>query len=288
MKNNKIWRLVKKYCLITIGSIFFAIAVSRFFDPNDIVTGGATGIAIMVSRFVPVEVGTLILLFNIPLLIIATFKFGWRFLLSTFYATATVSLFTNIFSKYGALTEEPILVAIGGGALAAIGISLVFKAGATTGGTDIVVRLIKIKKKHLKTGTLFFYVDMTIVILSAVVFNNIEVAMYAAISLVVSSILTDVILYGTDEAKLIYVVTNKPKEIANAFIVELNVGLTILEGRGAYSNNSKEILMCVMKKQQYPKAEELVKNIDPESFLIVTKASEIFGEGYKSIFADKY
>jgi uncharacterized membrane-anchored protein YitT (DUF2179 family) len=239
---------------------------------------------------ITIEVGSLILLLNVPLLIIATWKFGWKFLISTFYAIGCTSVFTNLFTIFvkNAATDDPILVALGGGALSALGIGLVFRAGGTTGGTDIVVRLLKRKQPHMKTGLLFFIVDMLVVSASVFVFRNIETAMYSAISLLTYSLVADVVLYGRDEAKLIYVITNNPEEIAETFMKELNVGATYIQAKGAYHKVDKEVIMCVLRKQKYPKAEEIVKELDPEAFLIVTSATEIYGEGYKNLFSEKY
>ena len=254
------------------------------------VNGGVAGIAILINRLTSIEVGSLILVLNIPLLLLAMWKFGWKFLISTFYAISCTSIFTNFLSAFvkNAATKDPILVALGGGALSALGVGLVFKAGATTGGTDIIVRLLKKKHPHLKTGLLFFIVDMMVVATAALVFRNIENAMYSAISLLTYSLVADVVLYGRDEAKLIYVVTNNSQEIADAFVNKLDVGITFLQGKGAYHKQSIEIIMCVLRKQKYPLAEQIVKEIDPTAFLIVTSATEIYGEGYKNLFSEKY
>jgi len=289
-KRDRAKSLIKKYIMITIGAGIFSIAVSLFFDPNDMVNGGIAGVSILINRFIPVEVGSLILILNIPLLIIATWKFGWKFLVSTFYAIGCTTIFTNLLSVFvkNAATNDPILVALGGGALSALGVGLVFKAGATTGGTDIVVRLLKRKHPHMKTGLLFFLVDMMVVTAAAFVFQNIENAMYSAISLLTYALVADVVLYGRDEAKLIYVVTNNSQEIAEAFMKQLNVGATYIQAKGAYRKINKEVIMCVLRKPQYPKAEEIVKELDPEAFLIVTSATEIYGEGYKNLFSEKF
>ncbi len=290
MKKSKVKAILKKYILITIGAIIYAAAVILFFDYNDMVNGGVSGVSILVSRYIPLKAGTIVLLINIPLLLISFWKFGWRFFVSTGYAIGCSSLFMNILRSYvlQAATTDRILVALGGGALAALGVGLVFRAGATTGGTDIVVRLLKRVHPHMKTGLLFFIVDMMVVIASFLVFKDVDRAMYSAISLLTYSLVADIVLYGMDEAKLIYVVSEHSQIIGEAFMNQLDVGVTYLVGRGAFHKTKKEIIMCVLRKQKYPRAEELVKEIDPEAFLIVTNATEIYGEGYKNIFSEKY
>ena len=135
-------------------------------------------------------------------------------MISTAYATLIASVFTNMLTPFGAATRDPLLAALGGSLLVATGIGFVFKAGATTGGTDIIIRCIKLKKPHMKTGTLFFLVDFSIVIISAIVFRNLEVAMYAGISVIANTFILDFVLYGRDEAKVLYIVTEYPEEIA--------------------------------------------------------------------------
>ncbi len=164
---------------------------------------------------------------------------------------------------------------------------MVLKEGATTGGTDIVVQLLKLKYPHLKTGFLFYVVDFTIVIISGFVFVNIEIALYAAIAVVTMSFIMDFVLYGKDEAKLLYIISKCPEEIAQCFLDQLEVGITYLDGKGGYHKKPCQMIMCVMRKSSYPKAEELIKQIDPSAFLILTNATEIYGEGYKNLFAKK-
>lgn len=279
--------MIKQYVVITIATLIYAIGISLLLDPNQLAPGGVSGIAIIVSRFVPLETGTLILCINIPLILIGIWKLGWGLMIPTFYGILLSSVFTNMLAPLGALTNDKILAALGGSLLLGTGIGSIFKVGATTGGTDIIVRLLKLKFPHMKTGLLFFAVDVCIVVSSGIVFRNVEVAMYAGIAVVTNAIVMDLILYGKDGAKLVYIISDKPTEIAIAFMEILDLGVTYLEGRGAYSNKEKQILMCVMRKGEYPKAEEIVKEIDADSFLIVTKATEIFGEGYKNIFAEK-
>lgn len=284
---NQVRHMVKKYLIITAATFTFAIGISLFLDPNHLAPGGVSGIAIIISRFVSLETGTLLLCINIPLIFIGIRKLGWKLMISTFYAIFLSAVFTNFLAPIGALTDDPLLAALGGSALIASGIAVIFKVGATTGGTDIIVRLLKLKFPHMKTGVLFFLVDVIIVIASGIVFQNIEAAMYAGIAVITNAIIMDLMLYGMDGAKLVYIISNNPDEIGIAFMEILDVGVTYLEGRGAYSNNEKQIVMCVMRKTEYPKAEEIIKEIDPNSFLIVTNATEIFGEGYKNIFAQK-
>lgn len=278
---------LKKYIIITAASFIYAAGVSLFIDPNNMAPGGVTGIAIVLNRIIPVSTGTLIMLLNIPILLFAVWKFGWRFTVSTIYATAAISLFTNILSVFQAATYDRLLAAIAGGILQAVSIGMIFRVGATTGGMDIIVRALRLRLPHLKTGNLFFITDAIVVTLSGIVFRDIDAALYAAIAVSCSSFTLDVVLYGRDEAKLLYIISNKYEEITARILEELDIGTTLINGKGAYSGDDKQVIMCAMKKTVYPRAEEIVKEEDPNSFMIITSASEIFGEGYKSYFSER-
>ncbi len=287
MERKKIKRKAVKLTAIALASIVYGIGVGMFLDPNNLAPGGFTGIAIIINRYFPVSVGTLFLILNIPVMILAVYKFGWKFILSTAYAILMVSLSTDFFSKFGAATTNPLLAAISGAVLLAVGIGIIFKAGATTGGSDIIVKCLRIRFKHIKTGVLFLLIDAMVVAASAIAFGNLDTALYAGIALIVSSIVMDMVLYGTDEAKLIYIISEKPDIIAARIMQELDIGATFIEGRGAYSNTNKQVIMSVIKKQTAPNLEEIVKEEDPNAFMIITKATEIYGEGYKNIFSEK-
>ena len=278
---------LKKYIIITAAAFIYAAGVSLFIDPNNMAPGGVTGISIVLNRVIPISTGTLIMLLNIPILIFAVWKFGWRFTVSTIYATAAISLFTNILSVFHAATYDRLLAAIAGGILQAVSIGMIFRVGATTGGMDIIVRALRLRLPHLKTGNLFFITDAIVVTLSGIVFRDIDAALYAAIAVSCSSFTLDVVLYGRDEAKLLYIISDKYEEITARILEELDIGTTLINGKGAYSGDDKQVIMCAMKKTVYPRAEEIVKEEDPNSFMIITSASEIFGEGYKSYFSER-
>lgn len=280
-------RLLWDYFVITAASFIYAAAVSLLLDPNALAPGGVTGIAVILNRATNVATGTWIFLINVPILVVGMWKFGIRFILSTAYATLAISFFTNLLNRVGSVTDDLFLAAVSGGALMAVSLGLVFKTGATTGGMDIVVKLLRLKFPHMKTGSLFLITDAAVVILSAFAFKDIEVAMYAGIVVVINSVLLDVVLYGRDGAKLIFIISDHHEAITKRILEEMDIGVTYISGQGAYSGKGKNVIMCVMRKQLSPMAEEIIKEEDPLAFMIVTSATEIFGEGYKSIFSEK-
>ncbi|MBO4981956.1 MAG: YitT family protein [Lachnospiraceae bacterium] len=280
-------RRVWDYFVITVATLIYSAAISLFLDPNFLAPGGVSGLSIIMNHITRIPTGTWILLLNIPILILGAFKFGVRFILSTLYCIVLTSLFTNLLAPIGAVTEDPLLAALAGSFLIAVGIGWVFKAGATTGGTDIIVKVLRLRFPYLKTGSLFMLVDAVIVTASAFVFRDVDRALYAAMALLLTSFVLDLVLYGRDGAKLIYIISDHSESIAGRLLEELDVGVTYVQGNGAYSGKDKKVIMCVMKKHIAPKAEEVVKDEDPMAFMIVSSATEIYGEGYKNIFSEK-
>lgn len=278
---------LKKYSVITAASFMNAAAISLFIDPNNMAPGGVTGISIIISRFLPVETGTLIFILNIPILLLAIYKFGIRFTISTIYAITLISAITNILAPLGAATDDILLAALAGGVLYAVSIGMIMKVGATTGGMDIIVKWMRLKLPHLKTGVLFFISDVIIITISGFVFRNIDAALYAGISVAVNSVMLDIVLYGKDEAKLLYIISDNSEAIAARALNELGIGVTYLEGHGAFSGKQKRVLMCAVKKHTSPNVEKIVKEEDSDAFMVITSATEIFGEGYKSYFSER-
>lgn len=288
MDKKKIGKKVLGYVLMTLACFCYAVGISLFVEPNNIASGGVTGIAIILNKAIGGSTGIWFFVINIPILLIGMWKFGFKFLMSTVYCTTIISVFTDLLSRYGSpLTSDVLVATIAGGMLTAIGMGGVFKAGATTGGMDIVVKLCKLKFPYMKTGSLFLIMDFLVVLASAVVFQDIDRAFYSAMEVFVTSTLLDMVLYGRDGAKLIYIISDKSEKIAARLLDELNIGVTYMEGQGAYSGRGKKVIMCVTKKQMAPRAEEIVKEEDPNTFMIVSSASEIYGEGYKSYFSEK-
>lgn len=284
---REVAKRVKCYVILTVAAAIYAVAISLFLDPNNIAPGGVTGISILVNRFTAIPTGTVNLLINIPIVILGLWKFGWRFIFSTMYELALITVFINALASYGAVTEDLLIASVIGGALIGVALALVFKAGATTGGIDIVVKVVRTKRRHIKTNILFLVFDSMVILASWIVFQDLIVAFYAGIAVMTDSIVMDKILYGSDEAKLTYIISTKPAQVKQRIFDELDITATIITARGAYTNEPKELLMVVTRKQMYPKLEEIVKDEDTSAFMIVSSASEIFGEGYKDITRDK-
>lgn len=282
------WKKVSWNVLgIVLGSFMYACGISLFLDPNNLAPGGLIGIAVILNRLLGLETGTLFFLLNIPVVCLGLWKFGPRFIGSTFFAIAINSVFTNDMAGFGVVTTDPFLASLAGSILVGAGIAFVFRSGATTGGIDIIIKIIRMKYKHLKTGHLFLSIDIVIVVISGFVFQDFNIVMYALIAVVVSGRVIDYVLYGGDEAKLIYVISDHADQIADRILKEMSVGATFLKGQGAFTGNDKKVILCAVRKNQSPKLEEIVKSEDKKAFLIISSAHEIYGEGYKNIYKEK-
>ncbi|MGN1180491.1 MAG: YitT family protein [Suilimivivens sp.] len=277
---------IKRYIMITLACAIYGIGISLFVDPNNLAPGGFTGLSVMINRMTSIETGTVYLILNIPVILLGIWKFGWKFTVSTLYAIFMVSVFTNLLGYMEPVTGEPILGALFGGALIGASMGLVLRNSATTGGTDIIVKCLRQRYPHLKTGSLMLMLDAVIIGLSGLVFGNFDSVLYSIVSVVVTSVILDIVLYGRDGAKLIYIISDNSDVITARILKEINIGVTHLEGSGAYENKEKKVIMCVVKKQLAHKVEEIVKEEDDSAFMIISGASEIFGEGYKSYFGE--
>jgi uncharacterized membrane-anchored protein YitT (DUF2179 family) len=273
---------MKKYFTITVFSVLFACAIVFFLEPNGLAGGGVTGISILLNAVTGIETGTWVFLLNVPILIIGWWKFGGKFMISTVYSIGVVSITTNLLSGMSALTTDFLAASLAGGFLIAVSVGNIMKMQATTGGMDIIVKLCRRRYPHLKTGRLYLILDSVVVLLAMLVYGNIEAGIYAAITVLITSYMLDIVLYGKDEASMFLIITDTAEKVAERLMGELEVGVTYLKGKGGFKGNKKDIILCVTRKSQAPKLEKIVKETDDTAFLIATSANEIYGEGYKS------
>ncbi len=277
---------MKRYTIITAACVIYAIGYACFLSPNHLAPGGISGIAVVLGEFLPLNKGLIILLLNLPLLAVGAIVFGRSFFLSTLYATAASSLLISAAAllpkTFLPLTEDLLTAGLAGGTLLAVGMGLIFRQSATTGGTDIIVRLIQRKLPHVRTGMIFLTVDSCVIALSAAVFGNVNLALYAAISLLASTKVFDAILYGTNSQRLLIIITGHPEKVIRTATKQLNIGVTVIETRGGYTGNANTMLLCAVRKIAFPAVKETVLSADPGAFIIVSSADEIYGKGFIS------
>ena len=274
--------------LITLAALIYALSFVWCFDPNGIAFGGNTGLAQIVNRLFPAApVGVTVIVLNIPLFILGWKLIGGKLLVSSLYAMFISSVFIDLLTPlYDWQPMEPLLACIFGGLLMGASLGVVFLQGATTGGTDLAARLLKLKFKWLPMGKLLMGVDLAVIVLVALFFRNLNTALYGLVALYISTLAMDGILYGLDNAKVAYIISDHNDEISSAIVQDLDRGVTILHGQGAYTGAEKQVLMCAFKQREIAAIKAAVKDIDPDAFLIVCNAHEVLGDGFREYKKD--
>ena len=285
---KKISNTLKNYSLITVGCFLYAAGVSLFLEPSHLASGGVSGIAIILNNVIDfIPVGMWVIIFNVPIMIAGVWKLGAKILLPTFYALAVSSgMMTLLEISCPPLTQNPMLACIGGAVLVAAGVGLVFRGGATTAGTDIIVKLLRLKFRHISTGAIFLFTDGLVCLASGIVFKDLDNALYAAIAVFVQMFVLNMVLYGSDEARMVYIISERDEIIAKRLLEEIDAGATYLNGNGAYTGKDRKVLMCALRMRAVPQAREIIRQEDSDAFVIVTKATNVFGEGFKSHVED--
>ena len=274
-------KVLKQYLIITIGSIIYAVAFDWFFAPNQVALGGITGLAQVINAVVPaLSVGIMTIVMNVPLFLLGWKFIGWHLLTSSLFAMLLSSAAIDAIAAVHTFTSmDPMLAGLCGGALMGLGLGIVFSQGATTGGTDVVARLLKLKFPWLPIGNLVLIPDFVILSLAALVFGRVEAALYGLISLFVQAKVMDTVLCGMDTSKVAYIVTDRWKQVSDA-ILAMERGVTFLRGEGAFSGAEKHILMVAFKQKEIVQIKQLVHETDPRAFLIVVDARDVLGEGF--------
>ncbi|MEG1593453.1 MAG: YitT family protein [Oscillibacter sp.] len=272
---------LKLYTIVTIGSLIFALAFDWFFVPNQVGLAGVTGLAQVVNALVPLApVGVAAFALNIPL-----FLAGWRFLgrhmlISSLFSMAVSSLAIDAIAAFHTFAPmDPMLASLCGGAMMGLGLGMVFTQGATTGGTDVVARLLKLKFPWLPLGKLLLIPDFVVLLLVAVAFGRMEPALYGLVSLFVSTKVMDTVLYGLDTSKVAYVISDRWREIADS-ILDFDRGVTLLHAEGAFTGLEKRVLLVAFKQKQIVQIKHTVHDVDAGAFLIVCDAHDVLGEGF--------
>ncbi len=281
MKNNT-RKNITDILYFFIGAIVYSVAVNMFLSPNGISPGGFTGVATVINHVANIPTGTMLFIFNIPVLILGYIKMGGMFILKTSFVTALVSFSLDVSARLlPQLQTDGILASMFGGILMGIGLSLILLRGATTGGVDIIAKLINKKYRHLSVGKIILMADGVVIALNAVVYKNAESALYSIIAMYMGTRLMDVLLYGADKGKIIYIVTNAPEEICSEINQTVGRGVTKLSVVGGYTGENRTMLMCTVRVHEVSAVHNAIKRYDERAFIVVADAGEIIGEGFK-------
>ena len=278
--NNPVLRRLYEYGTMTLGCAVYALCFNWFFQPNSIAMGGFTGLAQIINRLIPVfPVGMTVLVMNVPLLILGVRRQGVKLLVATLYATAVSSLMIDgLAMLYTFPAMDPLLACIYGGVLMGVSMALLLMMGGTTGGSDLAARLLKYRLRSVSIGRLCLFIDAAVVTLYAITFRSLNNALYGIISMYICSVAMDAVVYGSN-AKMAYIISSRSGEIAR-LLLEMNLGVTLLDGRGGFSGDEKQVVLCAFKRSQFAVIKAAVTAIDPNAFIIVCEAHEVLGEGF--------
>ena len=276
-----IFRFFYDILLITIGCILAAFGTSNFLLPNQLSSGGFAGIATIFYYFFNIQMGTTIMVLNIPLFVIGYLKLAAKFIIKTIFATLLYSWFIDIFANFSFFVSDRLLSSIYGGVLIGSGLALVFKANTSTGGTDLIAYIAQNYNIHLKMSNIIMIIDIVVVFANLVVFKEMEIGLYSAIAIFIIGKMVDVVFEGINFCKVIYIISDKYDEVMNAINSEVKRGATGLYGKGSFTQKNKMVIMCVSKRRDMERIKSVSKKIDPKSFIIVTDAREVYGLGFK-------
>ena len=278
-------KLIKDYTVIAAGALIYALSVVVFTSPNRIAPGGLTGVGTLLNYLFSVPIGTFILVMNVPLFLLGLRGMGRGFVVKTLVATALVSVLIDVLSEIAVpYRGDVMLAAVFGGIFNGAGLALVFSAGGSTGGTDIVATTLHRRIPQFSVGHIILACDALVVTVAGLVYSSVESSLYAVISIFVASKLIDVITYGTsrDNGKLMLIITAEHRAILKGILAEIPRGVTVVDAVGGYSSSPKKLLVCALRPRQIFRAMAIVKNHDKNAFVIVTTATEISGLGFKN------
>ncbi len=275
MTNRKI---INEYLIIILGCLFIALAFNLFFIPNEIAPGGLSGVATVLHVLFGFPVGVTTLILNVPLFLIGVRQLGGHFGIRTLLATVLLSfLIDNI--PVPALTNDSLLASIYGGFLMGLGLGMIFRMKATTGGTDLMTTLIHKHFPSITIAWVLFAVDF-LVVAAAAVFLGLSQALYAVVSLALSARVIDLVQEGLNTAKAVLIISDHSQEISKRIIDEMDRGVTLLNGKGAYTGTEKDVILCVVRHRQITQVKEITNSFDPSAFVLVADVREVMGEGF--------
>lgn len=280
-------RRLYEYGVILFGSAVYALGFNWFFQPNNLSVGGFTGVAQIINHFIPVlPVGATAILLNVPLFYLGFRRQGVKLLVSSLFAMVVASLMVDgLAAAYTFQPMDPLLACVYGGVLLGVSMGLLLQVGATTGGTELAARLLKYHLRHLSIGRLCMSLDVLVILVYALTFHNLNNALYGIVAMYISGMAMDAVVYGSINAKMAYIISRDSQAVASR-LLEMDLGVTLLNGRGAYTGDEKQVLLCAFKRSQIAAIKAAVIAIDPNAFIIVCEAHEVLGEGFGAYSQD--
>ena len=278
---KKAWNFVPMILKILLGCILFGLGFNLFLLPNGLNAGGISGIAMLFVRLTNLgSIGLVTALVNLPLFALGGMKIGKKFFFGSLLGMLLSSTFIDVFSALPVPQAEPLVGAIYGGVLCGLGSGLVFSQGASTGGSDIIVRLLKLKWQNVPIGTITMSFDLAVVALTGLAYRNVGVALYSGVAIYITGQIIDAVVYRFDYSKVALIVSRRYEQVASRIAKDLERGVTYLEGEGYYSGTQTKVILTAVKKQQLAELKKLVVQIDPDAFIIVQEAHQVLGDGF--------
>ncbi len=265
-----------------IGSFIMAVAVSFFLLPNELSSGGFSGVATIIYYLFKIPMGTTILILNVPLFIFATFKIGKGFFIKSLVGTVSISFFIDWLDKFTPLTDDKILACVYGGILTGLGTAIILRASSSTGGSDLLGTVIKKYKPMLRTGNLITIIDTIIILLNVIFLKKIEIGLYSAITIFLMGKVIDIVFEGIYFTKLVFIISDKSLEISEMIENKIRRGVTGIYGKGMHFDKEKLVLMCAISRNDLAQLKMIIKKVDKNAFLIITNSREVLGMGFKN------
>lgn len=278
---SKLWHELKWVGATILGSAMFAAGFALFLQPNNMNSGGISGLAMVVVELLDFgSVGTLSILINLPLFLLGGIKIGKRFFLGSLLGMVLSSVLIDMIAVFPMPQTDPLIGAIYGGVVCGLGLGIVFTAGTSTGGSDILVRLLKLRFRNVPIGQISMSFDAVVVVLTGLVFGDVRNALYTGITVYLCGKVIDGVVYRFDYSDVALIISSEYEQIAKAIGERLDRGATFLHGEGSYSHKDTKVVLAAVKKQQMAELKELVMEIDPKAFLIVQEAHQVLGDGF--------
>ena len=278
---EKKWKLLISAVKTIVGCALFGLGFNLFLEPNGLSAGGVSGLSMVFVHLTNFStVGIVTALINLPLFVIAGVKIGKRFFFGSLFGMACTAVFLDLFSGFPVPETDPLLAALYGGAICGVGVGIVFSSGFSTGGSDIVVRLMKQKWQHVPIGVFSILFDMVVAVLTGVVFRDISRTLYSGVAIFVTGQVLDAVVYRFDYSKVALIITREYTQVAHKINEELDRGATFLHGEGTYSGADTKVILTAVKRQQLADLKALVVAVDPEAFIIVQEAHQVLGDGF--------
>ncbi len=269
-----------------MGNLLYAFAVRLFFVENNIIAGGFVGIATIINYLLPINVGAITFIMTMPFLLIAAFTKGIKFTLITMSASLVYSVIVDMLTFLPTITNNLLLASLFGGVLYSLGAVCMLNARASTGGTDLVSKLLLLKFRHLSLGKMYLIVDGLSILVAMIVFNDIEIGLYGILAIYICAVFTDKFITGFNTANICYIITKKePQDMANYIMLKVNRGVTWQKAVGMYEMTEKNLLMVVVKPKEMYKLKDIIVEYDPTSFVVVAHANEVMGSGFHRTYS---